>query len=84
MVSGPGKTLGVRTTRQAPHSWTTLAATTQGPLPARKKPVRGTFANAVRRCQYPVIERQPRPVLLALLKTAVRSIQRDKGAFGVD
>ena len=62
VTSRPGESLGARTTRQTPHARATLAATTQGPLPARKKPVRCTFANAVRRCQHPAIEKgRPRP-----------------------
>lgn len=70
MVSGPGEALRVRTTRQTPHARATLAATTQGSSPTRKKPLGYTFTDAVRGAQHPVIEGRPHPVTVSIIKNA--------------
>lgn len=62
VVSGPGEALRVRATRQTPHARATLAATTQGSSPTRKKPLGYTFTDAVRGAQHPAIEGRPHPV----------------------
>lgn len=68
IVPGPGEPLRISSTGKAPHAGATLAAPTQGPLPAREKSVRWPFTNTVCGCQHPAIEGTAAPQAVSIIK----------------